>query len=269
VSSFPSAYANAYCHFIYSCCTPADRANPANPFSVTTQTEQNLDFDDESDCDAKLGELSQIAFQQQQASVDDKRQSYDQNDAQACLNAVSNASSACDPTAFLAATTGTGNGTALVCNTSTFFTGLVAADGTCTLDTDCAAVNSVCTPLPQDGGTPVVSSTGTCTPPPGVGAACLGVCAAGACCGGANSTCVAYVAEGATCAAGCSSTPCDPSTDYCNAGTCAVLVANGGACAPTNLGADCVSGNCVASSSTCQPQPTPKLEICTGNPDGI
>jgi hypothetical protein len=264
VNSFPSAYADAYCHFLYQCCTPADRANvdPANPFNVAG-LEAQYDFDDESDCDAKLGEEYQITFQPQQASVKDKRTSYDQNDAQACLNAISDASSSCDPAAFVAATATSG----AACNTATYFTGLVPAGGTCTLNSDCAGLNSVCTPLVADGGTPIVTSAGSCTPAPALGAPCTDVCAAGACFPGAGgSVCTAYIAVGAACASG----PCDPSVNYCSsAGSCTALVATGAACVPANQGADCVSGNCDTSSSTCQPLVTATLQVCVGNPDGI
>ncbi len=268
VNSFPTSFADAYCHFIYHCCTPADRANPANPFSFTA-TEQTFDFANESDCDTKLGAAYQIDAQPTQASVKDQRISYNQTDAQACLNALSNAASACDPNAYLAATTGS----SASCNAATFVTGLVAANGNCTLDADCAAAHSVCTPLPQDAGVPVISSAGTCTPPPGVGDPCAGICAAGSCCGaGANGLiCMAYVAPGAPCAAGCSATPCDTSKDYCDtAKGCTALVPNGGACVPANFGNECVSGNCDGKTSTCQPfAPTDKLEVCVGNPDGF
>ncbi len=272
LTSFPNALANEYCQFIYSCCTPADRANQANPLDIL-QEETTLNFDSESDCETKLGETAQISFQTYEASVDDKRMSYDQNAAQACLTAVANAiSPGCNPNAFYAAVATAGGD----CTTTLLFAGLVPSDGGCTMSADCAVANSTCVPAtPDAGGVTVVTSAGTCAAPAALGAPCstngtTGACVTGSCCGASTATCVAYVAEGATCTLGCDTTPCDPSQDYCTtAGTCAALVATGGACQPTVYdGTDCQSGSCDPTTSLCL-SATPDLEICTGNSDGI
>ena len=71
----------------------------------------------EFDCDAKLGESYQINFQPQQASVKDKRMSYNQTAAQSCLDALSNATSSCNP----AGIRGGEGEERRACETSTFF----------------------------------------------------------------------------------------------------------------------------------------------------
>jgi hypothetical protein len=274
VSSFPTAYADAYCHFIYHCCTASDRAsggagNPASDFIFTAEQDG---FDDESSCDAKLAPILQSQSQVNQASVKSNRMTYNQATAQTCLNVISTVTSACDPASFNAALVDGG-----ACDGNSLFTGAVPGGGVCTQAADCAAKYSLCAPEPDDGGVEIVASTGLCVSPPAVGKPCEGVCAQGSCCNG--TLCVAYAAEGAACdGPSCGTAPCDPSVDYCltslstGMATCTPLIPNGSACTPSLGGADCQSGLCGADGGLCVSlaslEPPTKIEVCIGNPNG-
>jgi hypothetical protein len=276
LSSFANAYAASYCHFIYHCCTPSDRANPENPFAVTSETEQNLGFATEDGCTSRLGAEAEVAFQPYEDSVAAKRMSYSQADTQACLSALAAAAAACNPNAFSASSQTSG-----ACDVSTFFTGLAPASGDCTMDADCAVADSICAPVDagmgQEGGrSEIITGAATCVSPPASGLSCTeDDCAKGSCCSYIATTCVPYVAEGAMCDTGCGTTPCDPAADYCDSmgtGLCQPLIASGGACNPYYFGADCADFNCVPNendtSSTCQSD-AEVIQICVGNPNGF
>jgi hypothetical protein len=270
VKGFPNAYANAYCHFAYHCCTPADRATSA--FSSFTATASQLGFDDESSCDSKLGDVYQSAFQQYQDSVQQKRLGYNQNVASTCIQALSNAANPCSYQAYLDATGATDGG----CTLTDLFTGLVPAGGSCTEQADCSIQNSVCNiPNQSDAGTAIVASVGTCTAPPTTGQPCTfgQSCAVGNCCD-FTGTCVAYVSLGATCdnnfGGGCTAKPCDPSTSFCSLTnpTCTALVSLGGTCTSDSqcqTGLVCTLGKCANPATG----PATQYDICGGNPDGI
>ena len=279
LSSFPNAYAASYCHFIYHCCTPSDRANPGNPFAVTATTELNLGFATEQGCANSLGAEAEVALQPYEDSVSAKRMSYDQADTQACLSALATVAAACDPNAFWATSLDGG-----ACDFPAFFTGLAPDGGDCTMDGDCAIADSICTPV--DGGmgqegapSDVITGAATCVSPLAIGATCTeNDCVAGSCCGDYGSTCVAYVAEGAMCDDyGCEMSPCDPAADYCDlmgTGDCQPLVASGGACNPEYEGEDCASSDCVPNedytSGTCMSDTEAEvIQICVGNPNGF
>jgi hypothetical protein len=284
VNGFPSALANAYCHFAYHCCTPADRTTFPSGFS---NLENTYVFDNESDCDAKLGEAYQAQFQEIQASVKDKRMTWNQTSAQTCLTALQNAANPCSAQAFTVASNGDPNNpTALAaCDATQFETGAVAAGAVCTIDADCAGQGSVCTAPTPDAGTVVIQTGGTCVALPAAGSPCRnGSCAAGACCLSNTNTCTAYQAAGAACVAAggfgtCTTQPCDPTTDYCNynanGSTCMAKIANGTACAKDQFGGNdstsCQSGYCDSTSNDCAAVPGQQVtyDICTGNADGL
>jgi hypothetical protein len=272
VNGFPSALANAYCHFAYHCCTPADRATFPSGFS---NLETQYAFDNESDCDSKLAEEYQAQFQEIQASVKDKRMTWNQTGAQTCLTALNNAANPCSAQAFTVAISGDpANPTALAaCDVTQFETGTVAAGAVCTMDADCAGTGSLC----------VVQTGGNCVALPAAGSPCKNnACAAGACCLTTTDTCTAYQAEGAACAAGfgtCSTQPCDATKDYCNynanGSTCMAKLANGTACAKDQFGGNdatsCQSGFCDTTTNDCAPVASQQVtyDICTGNADGL
>ncbi len=278
LSSFASSYAASYCHFVYHCCTPSDRANYENPFAVTSMTEQTDDFATEEGCTNSLGAQAAVALQPYEDSVAAKRMSYNQADAQACLSAIAAAAAACDPNAFFAASLTGG-----ACDVLSSLTGLTPAGGDCTMDADCAAANATCAPLdagiPQEGSpSDVITGGGTCASPQAIGMMCNGNdCAAGSCCSYSyvGSSCLAYVAEGAMCNEGCDMTPCDPAADYCDSmgtGVCQPLIASGGTCNPYYGGSDCKDLNCLPSgddtTGTCNSD-TLVIKICVGNPNGF
>ncbi len=273
VRSFPNAYANAECHFAYHCCTPADRASAF--FDMTALATQ-LNFDDEPTCDTQLGYLAQDQLQPLEASVQDKRMAYNQQQAQNCLNALDTAANTCDVVSFAAAV-GTDGG----CSLASIYTGLAAGGGTCTdhgqsLPSDCATPGAVCNiPNQTDAGLSLYTSQGTCTQPPTTGQPCVfgEPCTPGNCCDPGANNCAAYQPIGSPCdtfvLGTCSAKPCDPATSFCSTSlnpVCAPLVANGGTC---QYDGQCQSGSCP--NGTCQGQPTQSVQyqICTGNPDGI
>jgi hypothetical protein len=280
LSSFANAYAASYCHFIYHCCTPSDRANPENPFAITSTTEQMIGFATEEGCANSLGAQAQVALQPYEDSVAAKRMSYDQTDTQACLSALGAAASACDPNAFWAASLTGG-----ACDVLPFFTGLAPAGGDCTMDGDCAIAASTCAPVDAGMGqegppSDVITGAATCVSPQAIGMTCTeNNCAAGSCCSYSytGSTCLAYVAEGAMCVEGCDMTPCDPAADYCDSmgtGVCQPLIASGGTCNPYYGGSDCKDLNCLPSgddtTGTCNSNSdTLVIKICVGNPNGF
>jgi hypothetical protein len=296
LSSFANAYAASYCHFIYHCCTPSDRANPENPFSITSMTEQTFGFATEEGCANLLGAEAEVALQPYEDSVSAKRMSYDQADTQACLSALAAAAAACDPNTVWALSTSAAllveaggdvatSQTSGACNVPDFFTGLASAGGDCTMDGDCAVADSICAPVDggmgqEDAPSDVVTGAATCVSPLAIGMICAGDenendCAAGSCCSYSGSTCVAYVAEGAMCDYGCDTSPCDPAADYCDSmgtGVCQPLIASGGACNPDYEGADCASFDCAPNeddtSGACTSD-TEVIQICVGNPNGF
>ncbi len=280
LSSFANAYAASYCHFAYHCCTPSDRANPQNPFEVTSGSEEILGFDSEDGCATSLGVIVEVDLQPYEDSVAAKRISYNQAEGQACLSAVAAAASSCDPNAFLATAQDGG-----ACYIPAFFTGLASASADCTMDADCAAANSICARVDAGMGgqgepPEVITGAATCVSPAAVGMTCLDSnCAVGSCCSYMTATCLGYVAEGAMCDFSCESSPCDPSSDYCDAmgtGVCQPLIANGGACNTYYDGTDCVGFDCVPNgngdgmSGTCKSASTAEvIQICVGNPNGF
>ncbi|MHB1844717.1 MAG: hypothetical protein ACYCWW_07780 [Deltaproteobacteria bacterium] len=269
VGSFPQALANRNCHFAYHCCTPGDR----NLIGLN-QTSSQLDFANESECDDRLGASIANTLQADQESVQDKRMTYAQSQAQACLTALDQAASSCSFDAFEATTNDGGP-----CVLPGLFVGAVAGGGDCTQDADCAAVGAVCVFPAGDGGTVIVTDKGSCEAPPAPGQPCATTngeapCAQGACCNVA--TCVAYAAAGQPCQpGGCSAAPCDPASDFCGATSlkCTPLIANGQPCDPGDfIGYSCQSGVCLA--GTCQAAggtgtPQVSYQVCTGNPDGL
>jgi hypothetical protein len=271
VRGFPNAWATTLCHFYYHCCTPADRLAAPFPGGATTFTGEaaSLEFDDEGSCDTKLGIERQNEAQPYEASVQDKRMAFNQQNAQSCLNAVNAAANKCDIAALLSAADLPDAG----CANSDLYTGLSGAGGPCTSTADCAAPGATCDFPQPDGGGLVVSSIGACNNPPGTGQPCATggrmPCAVGNCCMGG--TCTAYAAVGSACNGSfCGAQACDPSQAYCpttgNA-TCTALVANGGSC---TQGFQCQSRRCIG--GTCQGNtvgPQPQYQICTGNPDNL
>jgi hypothetical protein len=279
VNGFPNAYAAAYCHFAYHCCTPVERQTFPSGFAQQAVT---LGFDDEGDCTSRLSASAQTTYQPLQASVKDKRITWNQTAAQACLTALSSAASSCNAQSFQIALNGDPSqpGVLAVCDQTQFTTGLVAATGTCTINQDCAGAGSVCTPLMQTGTTQTIEAGGTCTPLPTAGQNCPdGTCATNNSCCNAQ-VCVAYVTTGATCTRSdfgeCSSAPC-LSTNFCgytnNAYSCQAKIAGGQPCGVDENGIklddSCLSGTCTNGSCTAPPGSDTTYKICSGNPDGI
>jgi hypothetical protein len=280
VNGFPSSYANAYCHFAYHCCTPADRSKFPPGFS---NAEASLNFDNEGDCNSKLSDSTQAQFQDVQASVKAKRMTWSSKAAQTCLTALNKATSPCSALAFNTAIYGDPNnpGAPAACDFGQMETGTVGAAGTCTLDQDCAN-GSRCSIPTRDGGTPIVQSTGTCVPLPDAGSPCAagGMCATGSCCTFSTGICAALQPTGAACdnffGPGflCTAKPCDETADYCHfdagTGTCQPKLPIGTPCALNSFGApyadSCQSGNCVA--GTCAAVPQTEYNVCTGNSTG-
>lgn len=270
VNGFPSALANAYCHFAYHCCTPIERQTFPQGFSNLATT---LDFDSEGDCDSKYGEQLQASAQTYQASVKDKRITWNSTAAQACLNALNNAANSCSAQAFAVALSGDPNnpGTPAACDTTQFITGDVASGGACTIDQDCSGQGSTCKPAPQNPPPTVITTGGTCAVLPPTGQPCAnGQCATGNCCDNTN-TCVQYVATGSTCGGFfcASGMTCDPTIDYCGGnGTCTQKIANGQPCF-NNDPLSCQSDNCNAGNCAAVQGQQVSYNICTGNKDGL
>jgi len=278
VNGFPSAAVQAYCHFAYHCCTPSERATFPNGFDNTAQ---QYNFDNESDCNQKLSESAQVAYQAIQASVKDKRITWNSSAAQSCIDAVNKAASSCSAQAYIIATQGdpTMPGTKAVCDQSQFVTGTVAASGPCTISADCSGTGSDCTPPKQTGTTQTVTSGGTCTPLPTVGQMCQGQCEPGNSCCNAQ-VCVALQATGASCTSGgggCSAQPCDATKDFCGwngtALLCSTKIAGGQPCGKDMNGVDlpesCQSNQCTNGSCTAAGGQAVTYSICTGNSDGF
>jgi hypothetical protein len=277
VNGFPTAYVQAYCHFAYHCCTPVERETFPPGFASQAET---LGFDNESDCVARFTGTVETAFQPIQASVKDKRITWQQTGAQACLTALQNASSKCDAQGFNIAINGdpAQSGSKGVCNATNYVTGVVGASGACTISQDCSGTGSTCTPPPQTGGGNTIQAGGTCTQLPVAGQPCPNQqCETGNSCCNAG-TCVAFVATGGPCVrqGTCSSSPCG-STDFCgwsnSAYSCQAKIAGGQACGKDQVGVDlpdsCSSGQCQNSTCTAPPGSNTTYKICTGNPDGL
>ncbi len=265
---FPHSFAASYCRFGYHCCTPADRRvfPPDGSFAQLARENQ---FSDEAGCTTTFetvllsGQYSLI-----KASVKDNRMTWNQAAAQACLDAIGAASSACDARAFVKALSGPSSGVPAVCELSKLGVGTVGDGKACTQAEDCASAGARCEQEPPSVGAPAVRSVGVCTPLPGPGVPCSNYrCAPNAACTGG--VCTAVAATGESCLAA----PCNPDTDYCRKDTmtCASLIADGQRCDPFDQSQSCLSRNCAR--DVCAAPPWSLIStaylVCTENPTGL
>ncbi len=294
VRGFPNAEANSICHFFYHCCTPVERTVFSSPLPVFgpfgtnsfSSLAQLLNFDNEGECDTKLGDALQTEYQPVQASVADGRMTWTTLGAQECIDALNLAVSRCDARAFVVALDGDGtpSSTPPTCTATRWISGRVAAGGACTLDGDCAGAASVCQPSVANQ---TVQEGGTCAALPTAGQTCTSQCQPGdSCCYGG--VCMAYVGAGSACArdvgacffSSCSLAPCDFDAQlycgYSDAGyTCQPTLPAGAPCGmdPNGCAFDdsCQSGSCGADGTCAAANQGSGVtyNICTGNKDGI
>src|SRR5207237_1326891 len=101
-----------------------------------------------------------------------KRLTWNATGAQACLDAINQATNTCDVQAFLTAMKSSTPTTKGVCDETQWTTGNIAAGSDCVIPQDCSGSGSTCVPTPQTGNTPVIRAKGSCDSLPTAGHPC-------------------------------------------------------------------------------------------------
>ena len=198
VMDFGPRIAAAECAKAFECCTTEE----VNQYFIGTN------FQSEQEC-VDFITMFYASFGNYQASIDAGKMTYDGEKAADCIAVIETAT--CDAFA---------HGSAVLSGCEDFTTGLVANDGECATDSECAS--NYC-----EGDTVIPVKAGICKTIPGAGEACTSQCAANLQC--QSGTCMPLKADGASCRDRdeCASGSCNGASTQ-TAGTCGQpMICNG------------------------------------------